>query len=332
MEIPLCIVCYDEVIHWRKVLFKLPSGKSGRAFVSEVCHLYNAYVNGSALECVAMKAVMIMPVLLLQRPHHRSKNHESIAHLIRRLAAWCSGDIDTLVQEGRVLQGNLKLRFTHTHRTEDTISRRFSNFMMNGRVKDALRLLSEDNCVGALSLNSTVLKALFDKHPKGQSPLPSTLIGGSSGCAPPSHPIVFEEIDGICVRHAALRTGSAAGPSGLDAAAWHRMCTSFQRNSDDLCEAVASVARRLCTCFVDPSGLTAFVACRLIALDKCPGVRPIGVGETARRVIAKAVLSVIQMIFKKLLVHYSCVLVNCQGVRLLFIPQDRCFPPLMLMQ
>ena len=124
--------------------------------------------------------------------------------------------------------------------------------------------------------------------------MPSTLIGGSSGCAPLSHPIVFEELDGICVRCTALRTGGAAGPSGLDAVAWRRMCTSFQRNSDDLCEALASVARRLCTRFVDPSGLTAFVACRLIALDKCPGVRPIGVGETARRVIAKAVLSVIR--------------------------------------
>ena len=53
------------------------------------------------------------------------------------------------------------------------------------------------------------------------------------------------------------------------------MCTSFQRNS------------------VDPSSLTA-VACRLVALDKCPGVRSIGIGETARHVIAKAVHSVIR--------------------------------------
>ena len=43
---------------------------------------------------------------------------------------------------------------------------------------------------------------------------------------------------------------------------------------------------------VDPSGLSSFLACRLIALDKCPGVRPIGICETARRIITKAILYV----------------------------------------
>ena len=53
------------------------------------------------------------------------------------------------------------------------------------------------------------------------------------------------------------------------------------------------LARRLCTEFVDPEGLSAFLGCRLIALDKNPGVRPIGIGEIPQRIIAKAVLSVI---------------------------------------
>ena len=43
---------------------------------------------------------------------------------------------------------------------------------------------------------------------------------------------------------------------------------------------------------MDPKGLHALLACRLIALDKGPGVRPIGICETARRIISKAVLSV----------------------------------------
>ena len=44
---------------------------------------------------------------------------------------------------------------------------------------------------------------------------------------------------------------------------------------------------------MDPQGLSPFLASRLIALDKCPGVRPIRVGERVRRIISKAILSII---------------------------------------
>ena len=48
-----------------------------------------------------------------------------------------------------------------------------------------------------------------------------------------------------------------------------------------------------CYTLVYPSGLKAFAACRLVALDKCPGVRPIGIGEVARRIIGKAIARVL---------------------------------------
>ena len=44
--------------------------------------------------------------------------------------------------------------------------------------------------------------------------------------------------------------------------------------------------------FCYPSGLTVFVACRLVLLNKNPGVRPIGICETIRRIISKAILKV----------------------------------------
>ena len=42
-------------------------------------------------------------------------------------------------------------------------------------------------------------------------------------------------------------------------------------------------------------GISAMVACHLIALNKCPGVHPIGVGEVVRQIIAKAVLSIVKL-------------------------------------
>jgi len=43
---------------------------------------------------------------------------------------------------------------------------------------------------------------------------------------------------------------------------------------------------RLCTTFVDPVIISPLMACRLIALDKNLGVRPIGIGETVSHIIA----------------------------------------------
>ena len=83
-----------------------------------------------------------------------------------------------------------------------------------------------------------------------------------------------------------------AGPSGVDAYEWRRLCTAFKGASTDLCHSLALMAQRLCTSYVDPKCVSPLLACRLIALDKSPGVRPIGIGDTARRIIAKAVLFV----------------------------------------
>ena len=97
------------------------------------------------------------------------------------------------------------------------------------------------------------------------------------------------------IRSAVLKTGGAAGPSGLHASSWRRLCTSFKSSSNDLCHFLAITAQHLCTNFVDPSTVAPFLACRLITLNKNPGVRPIGIGDTARWIIAKAILIVTRL-------------------------------------
>ena len=109
------------------------------------------------------------------------------------------------------------------------------------------------------------------------------------------NPILFDGFNAGAIRSASLRTTGAAGPSGLDAIARRRLCSAFKSASVTLCSALAAVGHRLCTEAVLPDSLSAFVAFRLIPLDKQPGVRPIGIGEVPRRIIAKAVLHLVDL-------------------------------------
>ena len=59
-------------------------------------------------------------------------------------------------------------------------------------------------------------------------------------------------------------------------------------------ECIARLAKKLATEISDPQNLESFVACKLIPLDKCPGIRPIGIGETLRRVVGKVISWVVK--------------------------------------
>ena len=80
-----------------------------------------------------------------------------------------------------------------------------------------------------------------------------------------------------------------AGPGGCDASHWRDVLLRFGSSSARLHDTIAAVCHRLCNTITPWEDISALVACRLIALNKCPGVRPIGIGETLRRIIGKTI-------------------------------------------
>ena len=128
---------------------------------------------------------------------------------------------------------------------------------------------------------------LVHKHPPGVIPPNESLLPDYVN---KPDDIIFDSLDADLILKAALRTKGAAGLAGLDAFAWRRLCSMFKSASVNLCRAMAAFARYICTSSIDSSALSAFLACRLIPLDKSPGVRPIGIGEVPRRIISKAIL------------------------------------------
>lgn len=151
--------------------------------------------------------------------------------------------------------------------------------MFKGKTHAALDLLTNKGNSGLLHVSQlvnndgpdslSVKDILKNKHPVQQPVSTDSLIQGTP---PVIHPVLFDSIDASLIRSIALRTTGAAGPSGLDAYTWRRMSTAFKTASSSLCQSLADVTKRLCSLYVNPETVSSLLACRLIALDKCPGV------------------------------------------------------------
>ena len=50
---------YSELVHWRRNVFSIPSGKCGKELISEIARLLQAYAEATALESIALKAVTV---------------------------------------------------------------------------------------------------------------------------------------------------------------------------------------------------------------------------------------------------------------------------------
>ena len=96
-------------------------------------------------------------------------------------------------------------------------------------------------------------------------------------------------------RDAIKNTRGSAASSGLDADGWRQILMSGNCNTpgEDLRKVIADMTKRLCQDNT-VKHYEAFLACRLIPLDKQPGVRPIGIDLLLRRIIGKVVMKLLK--------------------------------------
>ena len=283
-----CEAIYKEIVLWRRNIFLLPSGASGKLFIEEMTKVVTLFTSGSSKDSLAMVLLMIMPALLLQKPSKRSKSALHVEVLKRRLEKWQEGDLESLVKEGRTIQK----RMEKGKCTKDQQEKVFFRLMLQGKVGAALRWVG-DNKAGLLDATSEVIDELISKHPRGKTAEEGSVLHGPTDKV---EAVIFDSIDGQSIQMCAKRTEGAAGPSGLDSDGWKRILCSkqFAAKGRQLSEAIALMARRMCSTHIDPKLLQPYVACRLVPLDKKPGVRPVGIGEVLRRIIGKAVMILLQ--------------------------------------
>ena len=92
----------------KESLYVLPSGRAGKKYITETTRLIDMW-NTEAMEMkdIALKDVMVMPSLLLQKPSFKSKAKQHSECLERCLLLWEAGDFEALVKECRAIQSRL---------------------------------------------------------------------------------------------------------------------------------------------------------------------------------------------------------------------------------
>ncbi len=166
--------------------------------------------------------------------------------------------------EASTTQHRLEKSFRQ-RKTTDNSARQFADLIFQGKIKQALEMLSKNGTGGILRLEDTISTKDTSRSVKEtlKSPSePAALDVCAQGNPPQVHPITYDAINATLVRSIALQARGACGPEAYD---WRRLCTSFQSPSDTLCEALASSAKRLCSMHINHHVVSPLLASRLIA-------------------------------------------------------------------
>ena len=296
---------YNEVVHFRRNIFNLLSARAGKHFIEELTFWLKQFNSNSDVNLVALKAFMVLPSVILQKPSATSTNKEHSVAIEWRLALRRQGDLNMLMKEIRFIQD----WFVDSKRARsvENISRTFAKLVFQGKLTAVIKLLDKENSSGLLNLSDEVLAQLKEKHP-APAEIEECLLHGPVDLVPPR---IFDLINEQRIFDSALKTKGSAVPSGMDAELYRRILCSknFAAEGKTVREEIATLMRNLLTFNYHPSLLEGYTACRLILLDKKPGVRPIGVGEVLHRIIGKT----LSVMFKEEIKEAAGPLQVCAG-------------------
>jgi hypothetical protein len=236
---------------------------------------------------------IVLQVVILQQSQDVKRSRDVRQRIAKRLGAWEKGQFTMLVEDTlRSMEAYLSHKQGTT--TPEQRTKNFHQNVLRGNLRGAVRYLTEREKGGILypddidkKSGETVQSVLESKHPDARTP-------GVDALA--NYPFLPDFVDlnitEDTIKVTARRLSGGAGLGGTDSHALQQWLLRFEKSSCLLRQATADLDDWHANSFPPWVPYRALMAGRLVALDKCPGVRPIGVGETWRRLAAKATLLV----------------------------------------
>ena len=265
-----------------KRLYTLPNGNIGRKYLNLLTH--ELKLLSTTADSTSEKILVINHVLSQRDP--MIKASKDIRTLIgRRIEDWKENKFDKLLAEA--VRCGKKKQINQDNLDDKHVWKVFTSLMMKGKVRSAMRWLSERASEGVLDpmqevkKGVIVLETLKSKHPE---PHKSHL---SSRLQVP----VLPDFEDVIIRSASIEKTTrslqgSSGASGTDSEHWQTVLLRHWAHILHLRDEVATLATKKCNQILPWSKVQALVSGRFIAIVKCPGVRPIGIGECLRRIFS----------------------------------------------
>ncbi len=274
--------------------YQAPAGRVGRRFLA----ILTSEFRGVRERLWNSERPLVFVATVLQTTPGVRRAKDIRSRLAQRMDLWDQGHFKALVDdaEGEVLSRQPSSRPPD----EEAQARSFNARVLSGRLRSAVRTLTHRSGGGVRQPDDLCSKSgrpvwqvLQAKHPALRDP---SSVGDADGAfepypdLPAPVPVCVTQDD---VEAVSSRLSGAAGPGGTDAVDLANWLLRFGRESEALREEMAAWATCLASTSPPWAAYRAVMANRLVALDKQPGTRPVGIGKVYRRLWAKSLLKAI---------------------------------------
>ena len=282
-------------VYWRRLVvlppqqYTLPKGALGKRFIHGLLMLLGGVISRKW----NLERFFVYQTVVLQRTKD-VKTAKDIKNRIKsRLDAWDGEKFDMLVQT-TVRDMTSNLSDNPGSLSVDDRVKIFQKKMFSGDIRGAVKFLTQTEIGDVLQPTNTDEKSglsveavLNSKHPDARIPEVSEFPKYAN-----LPDFVDLDITSETVNQVAGVLRGSAGLGGTDVDAVSLWLLQHGEASAKLRSTFADFCCWMANTFPPWAAYRALMAGRLIALNKFPGVRPIGIGKTWRRLGAKCVLKI----------------------------------------
>ena len=271
---------YHRVASCSLPLYDLPNGRWAHRFLTTLTDLWVGVIQRRWNS----ERPLVFQAVILRRVRGITRFHDVKPVVWGRLDAWDAGRYVALVKE--VEEANLDSggggRRVDVRRQDEatSLARRYDAMVLGGKVRAAVRMVTNRGTGGPYRPNDLdsksgrpVINVLWEKHP--ESVVPSEwdfdAYPDAADLLDTMPVYCFEE----CVAKAAARLSGGAGPCGVEAEMLKHWLLRYGAHSELLREAMAKWVDWLSNGSPPYAAYRAVNTVRTVALDKCPGVRPL---------------------------------------------------------